>query len=228
MTTVLVQSKFRLTGRLAAGTAKTFGLGTVLAFAVAAIASLVYRETTGSYVEFANYVLLCLPLVLAAAAWIQVHRTYPKALADGATPKEFLTSLALYGIIAVVAAVAFVHLGSFVISLGSTFRGVGHHEGFYGTGPWSSIVRATLYLALGAAAGTLSHRLASRSIGFVLGALLFAAVGYRQAWLWGNIAEPAHVESIEDFAAVDAVLAVLLILATWALLARTPKRPKEI
>jgi hypothetical protein len=235
MTHVLAQRKYRLAGRLATYTAKTLGLGTVLAFAVAAIASVVYRETTGSYEEYAFYVLLLLPIVMVAAAWTHVQRTYPTALANGVTRTEFLSALAIYGLVIVAATVAFTHLGSLVISLGSTFRGVEYHQGFYGMGLWTSIVRPVLYLAVGAAAGALTHRFANRRIGFALGALLVAVVAYRQSWLWATIVRVTPeetmvvlgVEDIEGFATVDAVLAALLILLTWVLLARAPMRPKE-
>jgi hypothetical protein len=233
MTTALAQRKYRLTGRLLADTAKTFGLGMVLAFAFAVIASVVYREATGMYVEFVVYVLLLLPLVMVAAGWAHTSRTYPVALANGVTRKEFLAALAIYGIVLIAATAAFTQLANLVIDLGSTFRGVEYHEGYYGSGLWASIVRPALYLAVGAAGGALTHRFASRRIGFALGVLVVAVVAYRQTWLQVPIERltqdgPLAALGVEDFAAVDAVLAALLALLTWVLLSRASKRPKEI
>jgi hypothetical protein len=226
MTAVSAQRRYRLTGRLLAGTAKTFGLGAVLAFAFAATASIVYRTATGSYAEFIVYVLLLLPLVMVAAGWAHASWTYAAGIARGVTRKEFLAALAIYGIVVIAATVAFTHLANLVIALGSTFHGVEYQEGYYGSGLWASIVRPALYLAVGSAGGALTHQFASRWIGFTLGAFLIAVVAYRQTWLWVPIERLTQHGPTET--AIDAALAALLILATWVLLARAPMRSKEI
>lgn len=236
MNAVLTQRKYRLAGRLANDTARTFGLWWVLTFVLLAIASEVYRRVAGDYEDFAFYALFLITLPVLAAAWVHLHKSYPLAVPNGLTRKEFLTAYAMFGAATVFAAAVLVQLGQFVIDLSSTFRGTEYDTGFYGLTPLESVVRPALWFAVGAAAAAAKLRVPGRLLGSVVGALMVAAVLYRTVGISvalnltnGAFEEDGTLIQLPfDFslAPLDVGLAVLFAVITWALLLRAPMQPK--
>ena len=229
MTAALAQRKYHLAAHLSTGTAKTFGLWSIAAFAAAAITSALYRAATGEYEEFAYYVLFSVPLVMTALGWMHLHKRYPSALANGLTRKEFLTAFAMYGAASILAAAALTQLGRVVIDLFGTFRGTEYHQGFYGIAPVESLVRAALYFALGTAVAAARFRLSNRSLATLAAMLMVGAVGYREGGISFvmKLTGPAQVDMTTALTWTDAALVVLFTLASWALLARAPLPPRD-
>lgn len=237
MNTALPQRKYRLVVRLAADAAMTFGLWSVVAFIVLFIASLIWREITGEYAQFASWVIYTIPLITAILAWIHLSKSYPLAVANGFTRREFLAAYALFGLATVLASALLTQLGLAAIDLFSTFRGTGHHEGFYGMGLLESVIRPALYFASGAAGAAVTLRLGKRRLGAVVSALTLSAVIYRELGFMALAAAANELPmkdgynitfSIGDYlGTVDAVFTVALALLVWALLARAPMRPKS-
>jgi hypothetical protein len=230
--TALDQRKYRLAAALSTDAARTFGLWSVAAFAALALASIAVRAATGEYLEFAYWVIYLVPLIVTALAWAHLTKSYPLAVANGLTRKEFLTAYALFGAATVVATAALTNLGLAVIGLLSTFRGTDDQQGFYGTGLLESIVRPAVYFAVGAAAGAVVIRLGRRWLGALASAVLVSLVLYRMPGYMAarmavdelpmkdgiNIEIPTQVSLVP----LDAVLAVLFALLAWTLLAKAP------
>ena len=234
MTTVLTQRKYRVAAQLATKTARTVGLAAVAAFALLLAASAVYRSVTGQYEEYAYYALMAVPLVMIGLAWVQVFRTYPRALANGVTRKETLTALALFGAAAVLAAALATQLGLVVIGFFSTFEGVEHHRGFYGLTLTESIVRPAVYFACGATAAAAMLRFGNRAVGAVVAGLAIGLVLYRQPvvqFVYTEYAKAAGTSSTAELGSmllpVDLALAVLFTITAWLLLLRAPLRNKR-
>lgn len=240
MNAVLTQRKYHLAARLANDTARTFGLYAVLAFAALLVTSLIWRETTGKYEDFAHWVLIAVPLIITVVAWVHLSKSYPLAIAGGLTRREFLAAYAMFGLATVLVTAALTQLGVVVIDLFDTFRGVEHHVGFYGETAFESVVRPALYFACGAAATAVKLRFPSVWLSASLSALIVAAVIYRQVGYYavmkavgmengsadGSVFEYPLVDLSVIHPYLDAVLVVPLALIAWILLARAPMRPK--
>lgn len=236
MNTVLKQRKIRLAARLATDTAMTFGLLSVAAFTVLIVVSLIWREISGEYVQLASWVIFAIPLILAIQAWVHLTKSYPMALANGLTRREFLAAYALFALATVIATAALTQLGLAVIDLFSTFRGVAHHEGFYGMGLAESVVRPALFFAAGAAGGAITLRLGGRWLGAVVSAVTLSAVIFRELGYMAMAAVARGLPTKDGYnitfeigdylGTIDAVGTLVLALLVWALLARAPMRPK--
>ncbi|HEX2144127.1 MAG TPA: hypothetical protein VHG10_06435 [Glycomyces sp.] len=230
MNAVLAQRKYRIAGRLANDTAWTFGLFSAVAFLVLAAGSVAYRLVTGEQEEFALWLLFAIPLMMTVLGWVHLTKSYPLALANGLTRKEFLAGFAMFGLATVLATAALTQLAVLILDHAPA-NGSAHTMGFYGIAPFESLARPALYFTAGAAAGAAMLRIRNRWFGALIGALMVAAVVYRQlGYMFGvRLIESEGTpifDEMSDMAAYDAVLAVLFVLAAWALLARAPMRPK--
>lgn len=237
MTHVLAQRKYRLAARLTTGTAKTFGLVTVAAFIGIAIGSAVMRAVNGGDQEFSYWVIQAIPLAVAASSWIHLARSYPSAIANGMTRKEFLTGFALFGAVTVLAAAAFTQLAILALGLAATSDDAAS-VGFYGQGLLESVARPALYFALGAAVAAALHRFGNRALGGAVSGLMVAVVFFRMAAVSfivlqvaargdGVLVEVPVTMDMTDLALIDLGLAALFTLLTWTFLARAPMRPKK-
>lgn len=248
MTTVLAQRKYRLAGRLALEVLAGYGLWTVIAFAVLAAGSAVLRAATGGGEEEVSlFVFTVLPLLMAAFGWVYLDRTYPAAIANGMTRREFNTAYALFGGALVLAAAVFTQVAMLVLRLthGASWvdllTRLDSGDYVYGLALGESIVRPALYFACGAAVGAFRYRFNNGSIGAVFGALALATVLFRGLAYYAGIkllgmenasvdgavfAYPnADVDALTPY--LDTVLAVLFVLLAWTLLARAPMLPKK-
>jgi hypothetical protein len=235
MNAALAQRKYRVTAQLTTKTARTVGLAAVAAFALLLAASAVYRSVTGQYEEYAYYALMAVPPVMIGLAWVQVFRTFPRALANGVTRKETLAALALFGVAAVLAAAVSTQLGVMVIGFFSTFEGVEHHQGFYGLTLAESIVRPAVSFACGAVAAAAMLRFGNRSVGAVVAGIAIGLLLYRQpvvefvyteyAKAAGSTASTPELGSM--LLPVDLALAALFTITAWLLLLRAPMRNKK-
>jgi hypothetical protein len=237
MNAVLAQRKYRLAGRLATDTAMTFGLWSVVTFVVLLLASLGYREISGQYAQYADWVLVAIPAVMTVTGWIHLQKSYPLALSNGLTRKEFLAAYALFGAATILVAAALTQIGIVVVDQLAAFRGAEHHMGFYGMAPLESVARPALYFALGTAAGAAMLRFGKRWLVAFAAALTVAAVVYRLAGVaFVRVAIQRATEADTDSLAsislerllvpVDTALAIVFALLAWVLLAKAPMRPK--
>ena len=237
MTTVLTHRKYRLATRLAADTARTFGLWLTAAFIVLAALSLLLHWTVGETDEYAYYALIAVAFAMLAAGWVHLYKGYPLAIANGLTRKEFLAGFALYGLVTVLAAAALTQLGRLLLELSPTTDV--KQTGFYGLYPLDSLARPLLWFTVGAAAGAAMLRFRGRWTGALVAALFVGAVFYRpigislgielaQATPFGEgtlVSVPVSM-TLEHLALIDIGLTVPFALITWALLAKAPMRPK--
>lgn len=241
MSAILTQRKYRLAARLANDTARTFGLYTVIAFGVLLAASLLWRQFTGGYEDFAGLLLLVSPFITTVIAWVHLVKSYPLAIAAGLTRKEFLAAYALFGLATVLVTAVLTQIGLAFLDLVDTWRGVEHDMGFYGQTPLESLVRAALFFACGAAAAAAKLRFQRTWISAPLAALVIAGVVYRLVAYYalikilgmensstdGVVFEYPNVDLSAVIPYLDAVLAAVFALIAWALLARAPMRPKQ-
>jgi len=229
MNATLTQRKYRLVAGLATDGAKTYGIAWAAAFIALLVVSAIIRQVVGEYRDYAVFAVVAIPLVTGILGWSGMYRSYPRALTNGVTRKEFLAAFAMFGVALVLASAALSQLGLRVINLFSTFRGAEYDTGFYGVGLPDSMARAVLWFACGALIGAVMHRVPTRRLGLLVSALILAVAYFRRDWLWTNAVPLIYGDVVDmtEIAAIDAVFAIPFLLAAWVLAMRAPLPPKR-
>jgi hypothetical protein len=241
MTTLLAQRKFQLAARLSKTTAKTFGVAFAAVFLGVAFGEEILTALTG-FDRQIPWIMLTwgIPIAMVAIAWIHLGRTFPAAITNGMTRKEFLKGFALFGAITVLAAAVFIHAAILLLDHGP-FAEVGITIGFYGASLLESVGRPALYFAVGAAAAAMMHRIPSRTLGVALSGLMIVAVvlrmqsigtvlselGLASSLTGGTLARSEMLLHTSVFAYTDIGLAAMFGLLAVALLSKAPMRPKQ-
>lgn len=241
MTHVLARRKYQLAARLSWNTAKTFGIAFLAVFLTVAVGEEILTALNGVNREYPFAVLFWgIPTAMVAIAWMHLARSYPAAITNGMTRKEFLTGFALFGAATVLASAVLTHAAVLLLDFGP-FVEAAYPVGFYGLSLLESVARPVLYFAVGAAAAAMMHRVPSRPLGAVLSGLMVVAVAYRDQVIGPVLRELGLASSSSGvmpdrsevvlrtsvFAWLDVGIAVVLVLLTVALLRRASMRPKQ-
>ncbi|MCC3764414.1 hypothetical protein K3N28_15210 [Glycomyces sp. TRM65418] len=233
MTTVLAHRKYRLALRWAAEVGKTFGLWTLIAFAVLHLVQLGLRLSTSFEGDMSFYLLRYLPFVLTAVGLVYLLKAFPLAIAAGLTRKEFFAAFAVFSGIAIAGGVAVMQLVKLVHNLFYSADGGGLD--LYGATLLETLIRMAVYFTAGAAAGALLARFDRRASGGILAGAAVSVLIFRTIPFQLLLAEfPEDVAfaveypgSEELLAPFDAVLTVLFVLVVWLTLARAPLPHKK-